>query len=170
MLNSELYSPHPLPDILNIPRHFTASAVIISQNHILLVHHRRIGAWLPPGGHIEPDELPHHCAERETMEETGVAIDIVSPSLPFTGDPEAFLLPTPLCIHGVKATEKGVDYYHIDFVFLGRPKQLDALPYFDHTDDVYEARWFSLDNLHQVPLAKNVIEVVGIARERLANS
>lgn len=104
------------------------------------------------------------------MEETGVAIEIVSPTLPFTGDPEAFLLPTPLCIHGVKATEKGVDYYHIDFVFLGRPKQLDALPSFDHTDDVYEARWFSLDNLHQVPLAKNVVEVVGIARERLANS
>ncbi len=170
MLKPELYSPHPLPAILNIPRHFTASAVIISQNHILLVHHRRIGAWLPPGGHIEDDEMPHQCAERETMEETGVAIDVVSLSLPFTGDSEAFLLPTPLCIHSVKAVEKGVDFYHIDFVFFGRPKQMGALPSLDHTDDVFEARWISLDNLQQVPLAKNVVEVVGLAQQRLANS
>jgi hypothetical protein len=44
------------------------------------------------------------------------------------------------------------------------------LPTFEHTDDVYEARWFSLDNLQEVPLAKNVVEVLEIARERLANS
>src|ERR1700728_4814961 len=55
-------------------KHFTASAVVMEQSHILLVHHRRIGAWLPPGGHIEENELPHQAAIRETKEETGIDI------------------------------------------------------------------------------------------------
>lgn len=167
MIELEGYSPQPLPSILNIPRHFTASAVVISHDHILLVHHRRIGAWLPPGGHIEPDEMPHQCAEREVLEEAGIEIEVISNAQPFTGDSEAFILPAPLCVHSVKATEKGIDFYHIDFVFLARPKRADALPSFEHTDDVYEARWFPLAEMGVVPLAKNVVEVVGLALDRL---
>ncbi|HEY9679499.1 MAG TPA: NUDIX domain-containing protein [Drouetiella sp.] len=163
MIEPELLSPLSLPAIHNMPRHFTASAVIIAQNHILLVHHRRIGAWLPPGGHIEDGEMPHECAIRETMEETGVEIEVISPTMPVTNDPDAFILPSPLCVHAVKATEKGVDYYHIDMVFLGRAKQSTDLPLINHTDDVYAAKWFALDKLDEVPLAKNVVEVVSLA-------
>lgn len=111
----------PLPAVHNIPRHFTASAVVIANRHILLVHHRRIGAWLPPGGHIEADEMPHQAAERETLEETGVRVQAVSHRLPQTGDSDAFFLPAPLCMHSVKAVEKGVDYYHIDLAYLCEP-------------------------------------------------
>lgn len=97
------------------------------------------------------------------MEETGVAIDVVSRSLPVTGDSDAFLLPAPLCVHAVKATEQGVDYYHIDFCFLGQPRNAMELPSINHTDDVLSAQWFALAELNQVPLAKNVIEVVALA-------
>jgi 8-oxo-dGTP pyrophosphatase MutT (NUDIX family) len=171
MIKSEIYSPHPLPAILNIPRHFTASAVVIAHNHILFVHHRRIGAWLPPGGHIEPGEMPHEAAERETLEETGIAVEVLSTPLPVTGDSNAFLLPQPLCVHSVLATEQGIDYYHIDFVFLCKPINSDALPEVLDTGEVISARWVPLDRFkEEVPLAKNVLEVIGIAIERLANS
>jgi 8-oxo-dGTP pyrophosphatase MutT (NUDIX family) len=30
--------------------------------------------WLPPGGHIDPHELPHDAAVREVHEETGLAV------------------------------------------------------------------------------------------------
>ncbi len=30
------------------------------------------GEWMLPGGRIERDETPHHAAERETREETGI--------------------------------------------------------------------------------------------------
>ncbi len=164
MIKPDIYSTHPLPALHNIPRHYTASAVVIAHNHILLVHHRRIGAWLPPGGHIEPDEMPHQAAQRETLEETGVEIEVVSVPLPSTGDSDAFFLPSPLCIHSVKAVEKGVDFYHIDFAFLCKPKDSAVeLPIVAYSQEVFSARWFALDKFKEVPLAKNVLEVVALA-------
>lgn len=155
----------------NIPRHFTASAVVVHRNHILLVHHKRIGAWLPPGGHIEPAEMPHQAAERETYEETGVVVEVVSVGLPDTSDSNAFFLPAPLCVHAVKAVEKGTEYYHIDLAFLCNPVALvdstdpvldGELPIINHSSEVKSARWVSLDRLDQFLLAKNVAELVAM--------
>src|SRR5262249_42904604 len=38
----------------------------------LLIKHRRLGTWLPPGGEIEPGETPFEAAKRELFEETGL--------------------------------------------------------------------------------------------------
>ena len=59
-----------------LPTHVTASAVVLDvrSGAILLHLHRRLGRWLQPGGHIEPDERPEDAALRETLEETGVAV------------------------------------------------------------------------------------------------
>lgn len=63
---------------------------MIEQSHILLIHHKRIAAWLPPGGHLEDNEFPHQTAIRETKEETGLHINIISLSRLDTKDIEAF--------------------------------------------------------------------------------
>ena len=58
------------------PGHITASGVVLSaeRSHILLVFHKRVGRWLQPGGHIEPDDRDtSEAAAREVEEETGVA-------------------------------------------------------------------------------------------------
>jgi 8-oxo-dGTP pyrophosphatase MutT (NUDIX family) len=52
---------------------------------MLLVHHVKLGKRIPPGGHLEDDEIPHLGAIREVQEETGVtarvAQDQVEPNL-----------------------------------------------------------------------------------------
>lgn len=52
----------------------TAAGCLIHQDKILLIKHKKVGTWLNPGGHIDPNELPHHAAEREFWEETGIKV------------------------------------------------------------------------------------------------
>ena len=57
------------------PGHFTASAFVLHPERLalLLVHHRKLGRWLQPGGHIDPgDPGALAAARREAEEETGL--------------------------------------------------------------------------------------------------
>ena len=59
---------------------YTAAGMLIHQEKVLLVKHKKLGIWLNPGGHIDEDELPHHAAEREFFEETGIRVQAVDHS------------------------------------------------------------------------------------------
>jgi 8-oxo-dGTP diphosphatase len=148
--------------------HFTASAVVIAMNHILLVHHKRIGAWLPPGGHIEEGEMPHEAAVREVFEETAVSVQVLSEPMPATGSREFLFLPQPMCVHAVLAVEDGQELYHLDLCYVCQPRQLGkSLPSVVSPLEVHGAGWFALDALDKLSLARNVIEVVALAKSRL---
>lgn len=54
------------------PVHATASAIVVGPRGTLLHRHKRLGVWMQPGGHVDPDEAPWDAAVRETAEETGV--------------------------------------------------------------------------------------------------
>lgn len=40
---------------------------------VLLIEHKKLGVWLCPGGHVEPNERPDEAALRELKEEMGLA-------------------------------------------------------------------------------------------------
>ncbi len=42
-------------------------------DRVLLIKHKRLGTWLPPGGELDQDETPLEAAARELREETGLA-------------------------------------------------------------------------------------------------
>lgn len=159
---------HSVPARLNLPWHLTASAVVIEQGHILLVHHKRIGAWLPPGGHPDNNELPFETAVRETLEETGIRVVVLAGDVPIKDDSEAFFSPQPLCQHVVHAVEKGAELYHVDVAFLCALPSPMSLPEPVSADEVHGARWHDLKRLSELPLAKNVPEIVDLAVKRLA--
>jgi 8-oxo-dGTP diphosphatase len=53
-------------------RAFSVSVFCRHGGEILLVHHRRLGSWLPVGGELEAGETPLEAARRELREETGL--------------------------------------------------------------------------------------------------
>ena len=53
-----------------LKRHFTASGYVVFESKILLHWHKKVKAYLPPGGHIEENEDPVQAVLREIKEET----------------------------------------------------------------------------------------------------
>ena len=110
-------------------RHFTATAFIVdSKRRTLLLWHKRLGRWMPPGGHVDPDETPEETARRECKEETGLDVQITGDTQPdlFTGNPsEGRMLKKPIAmlLEEIPASpERGeLAHQHMDFLFVARP-------------------------------------------------
>jgi 8-oxo-dGTP diphosphatase len=66
------------------PRHLVSYVVPVdpADGSLLLVDHIKAGLWLPPGGHVEPDEHPAGTARREASEELGLGPDTAFPDAP----------------------------------------------------------------------------------------
>lgn len=104
-----------------IERHFTATAYIVSQGRTLLLWHRKLGMWLPPGGHCEPNEDPVQAARREAEEESGLAVEIIAPRdlLVCVGP---LVLPPPVVILVEDIVRADQPFHqHIDNVYFARP-------------------------------------------------
>lgn len=111
--------PNPMEPSLT--RDFTVAVFVVHRGRVLLHYHQKLGRWLPPGGHIEPAELPDVAALREVWEETGVTARLIgeSPvSIDVPGQPKQLCRPA-----GIQLAVIQPDHEHIDLVYLasGRP-------------------------------------------------
>ena len=97
-------------------RHFTVAVFVVWNGKVLLHHHRKLGMWLPPGGHIEKDELPDEAAVREVLEETGLRVDLVGERREDVDDPVQLRRPA-----GVQLEDIGPGHQHIDLIYFARP-------------------------------------------------
>jgi 8-oxo-dGTP pyrophosphatase MutT (NUDIX family) len=100
-------SPQPFSRHQFTPGHITASGLVLAPDgvHVLLVHHRRLGRWLLPGGHVEPaDDMIDNSARREVIEETGA---ILTPAFAIAGAD----------VHGIPAARGEPYHLHHDLLF-----------------------------------------------------
>ena len=65
-------------------RHLVSYVVILDRDNfdVFLVDHVNAGLFLPPGGHVEPDEHPAATARRECREELGIEASFSKGSTP----------------------------------------------------------------------------------------
>lgn len=96
-------------------RHFTVAVFVVLEGKVLLHWHRKLGMWLPPGGHIEKDELPDDAALREVFEETGVAVALVGERREDVEEPVQLHRPA-----GVQLEDIGPGHQHIDLIYFAR--------------------------------------------------
>lgn len=51
-------------------------------SHSLLINHRKLGRWLPPGGKVDANEIPDNAVLRECFEETGIKVMLIGERFP----------------------------------------------------------------------------------------
>jgi 8-oxo-dGTP pyrophosphatase MutT (NUDIX family) len=122
-------------------RHFTASAIVIDdRDRILLVHHNKIGKWLYPGGHIDPNEDPAQAAQREVLEETGIHTHVISDEL--FAHPAVTTHAPPYTVIEMDVTDAKIGTHrHIDLVYVLRATSGELAAQLDEVDGV---RWVPL--------------------------
>lgn len=140
---------------LGTVRHFTATGYVVNppRTRMLLIHHRKLGFWLPPGGHLDPNELPHEAALREVLEETGVHARLVplGEPVPISTGPGVVELPQPWVMlqEQIPATTRQPAHVHLDLCYLLEADDQAGLLAQDI--EVSAARWWDLSAIDGEP-------------------
>lgn len=107
-------------------RHLTATVYLVADGATALHAHPRHGTRLPPGGHVERDELPHEAGLREVREETGLDATLVGATrretdIRDTLDATAGVtsLPDPHhhLLYDVTVHDDAVSHQHVDLIY-----------------------------------------------------
>ena len=144
-------------------REYVATGYVVHQDQVLLIWHRELHQWLPPGGHIELDELPDDAVVREIFEETGIPVRII-PERPLGDQEGVTMLHTPSHVQVERIDDV---HEHVDFLYVCVPKE-------DHIalKGSEKAKWFSMKEIEK--LSPNVAywakQSVEIARDLLSTS
>ena len=115
--------------------HITGSTVIArpDASAFLLVHHRKLDAWLQPGGHTDAEDADVLAtALREAREETGLSgLVVACDGKPFDVD-----------VHAIPARPHEPAHWHFDLRHLATTEETALAP---QEAEARAARWFTLE-------------------------
>ena len=128
--------------------HLTGSAWVTSAaaDRVVLVHHRKLGRWLQPGGHADGDPDLARVAEREAVEETGLrSIALLTPDI------------FDLDVHAIPArgAEPEHEHYDVRFRFTADPAEAPVA-----SAESRAVRWLSLDDARRIAPERSVIRMI----------
>jgi len=136
------------------PGHITASAWVLShdQSRCVLVHHRKLGRWLQPGGHADGESDVVAVARREAQEETGLfQLELISTaSLPTPLDIDIHRIPKRVDSSG-SLIEDAHDHHDLRFLFRAAAGQQLILS---------AVRWFSCQEVLEVTNEESVLRML----------
>ncbi len=120
-------------------------AIIVDNRRVVLIkrgHPPLAGEWSIPGGVLEIGETVREGAVREAWEETGLKVE-----------PGELL---GVFDRVVRDDDKRTRYHYVLIDFRCRPISGELKP----ASDATEARWFTWEEVRQLPLAEDTAEVI----------
>jgi 8-oxo-dGTP pyrophosphatase MutT (NUDIX family) len=128
------------------PGHVTASGFLLDplRERLLLIHHRRLGIWIQPGGHVDPDDAgPEAAARREIAEETGLDhLESVPPGL------------LDIDVHRYPARPDGDpehEHFDVRFAYVAPTDRIL------HNDEVHDALWVAPGDLAGIGADRSIL-------------
>lgn len=130
-------------------REFTATVYIIENEKVLLIYHKKLQKWLPPGGHIEENETPPEAAVREALEETGLHIELNKQENIWIDRWNAKSMERPyMCLLEEIPEHKGVPaHQHMDMIYTAHPIQGDLSENPEETEGIHWFTWSEIESL-----------------------
>lgn len=121
------------------------SGYLVERGRVLLVHHNGFKKWVPPGGHLEPGETFPGAAEREFLEETGIAVDVIS-AAPVIHQPDSNAIPVAAPFYVDEEREGFAVPTIVQFYYVRRKlgSNCDPVP---ELSEVNDARFFDSDGI-----------------------
>jgi 8-oxo-dGTP pyrophosphatase MutT (NUDIX family) len=136
----------------------TVAGYIFCDNKLLLIKHKKLGLWLPVGGHIEKDETPDESLIREAKEEVGLDIHLLKS---FTihhsaQELEQLAIPFYTNLHNVGNHNHYCSFYLCESLH----------PHYNiNKDEVLAASWFSRENLDlRGPILEGELHILAFKR------
>jgi len=131
-------------------RQMTATVYILEHERVLLIYHKKLKKWLPPGGHIEPNELPSDGAIREAKEETGLEVELIPQEniwIKQRWNGRSFERPYMCLLEHIPEHNGHPAHEHMDLIYIGRPIGGSLEHNGDETEGLH---WFSLPELKKL--------------------
>lgn len=140
------------------PGHITGSAWVVSHDRqqCLLVHHRKLGRWLQPGGHADGEPRIEQVALREAHEESGLE------QLKLVQTAED-MVPLDLDVHGIPArydsagnlVEDAHEHHDIRFLVIAAADQTPVV-----SDESHDVRWFTPTEVARLTDEESVLRML----------
>ncbi len=130
-----------------------AGCIIIKDGKMLMLKHKKIGVWLPPGGHMEENEFPYETAMRETFEETGLEVELLGKDNVPYNDESAHTVIEPFAMVYENVPYKTQPMHiHFDMVYIARIKGGEI----SGNNESEGIKWFSKSDIERLDTLPNV--------------
>jgi 8-oxo-dGTP pyrophosphatase MutT (NUDIX family) len=149
--------------VKNREKHFVATGYVVFEGRTLLLKHKKLGLWLPPGGHIDEGELPEEAVLREIREETGLDVELLSPRR--QPDPQASGVRYMHVPNHVQVEDIPNHPQHIDLIYFCRARTADAV---FAPEEAEGMRWHTWDELGEPHVRDEVRDTGRLALEFVA--